>query len=165
MIIGLDLAPNATGACILDGDGKLVYWETISSPLMLNVYRRIQYTAGYIDVICRAFDLTEAAIEDYAHAAHARGEASIREQGGVIRNRLIELGMPVFLYNISTIKKFATGDSRAGKDEMFAEFRKVTRKRKDITEHVVDAFFIASVHYYNQNVIESKDRLVCRKIS
>lgn len=152
MIIGLDLAPNATGAVIIGGDGKFLYWETITSPSILNPYRRIQYTQGRIRTLVEVFKIKEAAIEDYAHAQHGRGDATVREQGGIIKNMLIEMRIKVFLYNISTIKKFAVGDGKADKDEMKEAFIKLTKKRKDITEHVIDAYFIAQIHYTNHRL-------------
>ncbi len=165
MIIGLDLAPNATGVAIIGGDGKFVYWETITSPLILNPYRRIQYSQGRIRTLVKVFRIKEAAIEDYAFAQHGQGDATVREHSGIIRNMLVEMGIKVFLYGISTIKKFAVGDGKAGKDDMQRAFIKLTRKRKDITEHVIDAYFIAQIHYTNYRLKLLGDELyTCTEI-
>ena len=149
MIIGLDLAPNATGVAIIGGDGKFLYWETIQSPLILNPYRRIQYSQGRIRTLVKVFKIKEAAIEDYAFAQHGQGDATVREHSGIIRNMLVGMGIKVFLYGISTIKKFAVGDGKADKGDMMQAFIKLTKKRRDITEHVVDAYFIAQIHFTN----------------
>ncbi len=165
MIIGLDLAPNFTGVAIIGGDGKFLYWETISSPLILNPYRRIQYSQGRIKTLVKVFRIKEAAIEDYAHTQHGKGDATVREHGGIIRNMLVEMRIKVFLYSISTIKKFAVGDGRADKDEMQKAFIKLTKKRKDITEHVIDAYFIAQIHYTNYRLkLLGEELYTCKEI-
>ena len=149
MIIGLDLAPNATGVAIIGGDGEFIYWETIVAPSVLNPSRRIQYSLGRVRVLVEVFGIKEAAIEDYAFAQHGKGDATVREHGGIIRNMLLERGIKIFLYGISTIKKFATGSGGADKGAMNESFIKLCKKRKDKTEHVVDAYFLAQIHFTN----------------
>lgn len=138
-----------------------LHWGTISPPLALSPLKRIQYTAGMLRVLCRVYGINQAAIEDYAHKLRSSSVTPIREQGGAIKQMLIDEDIELFVYNISVIKKFATGFGGASKADMAATFismshternklfNRMTRRRQVLTEHEIDAWFIGRLHYDN----------------
>lgn len=58
-------------------------------------------------------------IEDYAHG-RATSSSTLGELGGVLRHELWLRDAPYVLVVSSTVKKHATGDGRASKDDMVA---------------------------------------------
>jgi len=162
VVMSLDLGPNHTGFMIFWGEERIAEFGTLLPQLSLSMPKRIQYTTGILNVLCRVYGVHEVAIEDYAHKLRSASVTCIREQGGAIKNMLIESGIKVFIYNVSVIKKFATGLGRATKKDMARSFdiigkegkritfrREARRKQSLFTEDEIDAWFIGQLHYDN----------------
>lgn len=162
VVISLDLGPNHTGFCIFAGEDRLVHFGTILPPLDLSVVRRCQYTVGILRMLCQVYDVQEAALEDYAHKLRSAAVTSLREQGGAIKQAMIDGNIKIYIYNVSVIKKFATGFGRAQKGDMARTLRKMkepmsrdkvfrltTHLRRVVSEDVVDAWFIGKLHFDN----------------
>lgn len=162
VVISLDLGPNHTGFCIFEGEDSLAHFGTILPPKTLTKQKRIQYTVGILKVMCDVYGVQEAAIEDYAHKLRSSSVTFIREQGGAIKQMLLENKIKLDLYNISVIKKFATGGGGAAKKDMAKvlksmadgpsreqAFRLTTKLRREVSEDVVDAWFIGRLHFDN----------------
>lgn len=165
-IIGLDLSPNNTGFVVLDGEASILHYGTLSPPSGLPQARRIWYSVGMISVISQVYSVQEAAVEDYAYQLRGAGNAFLIEHAGAVKQALLMLEIRVVRYNISTIKKFATGFGQADKIKMaealdFSEkvrlFRTGTGLRRKLTEHEIDAFFIARLHLENKKQVQAGD--------
>lgn len=164
------MSPNATGFVVFGGEDTVLYFGTISPPSNLTTNRRIAYTVGVLNVIIRAYDVRNAVLEDYAHRLRSSATSAIREQGGAVKQMLLMSDVKIHIYNISTIKKFATGFGAATKMQMKVAFdrmtladknsifRSVTKKRTDLTEHEIDAWFIGRLHYDNLRKFSGEDK-------
>ncbi len=160
-IIALDLSPNNTGFMIFGGESSILHYGTLSPPPSLSRAKRIFYTKEILRVMCEVFNVREAAIEDYAYHLRSSATTFLREQGGAVKQMLLEKEVKVYKYNISVIKKFATGFGGASKSEMAAVlgdisddeklqlFKRASRLRRKLTSDEVDAFFIGRLHYDN----------------
>lgn len=148
-VIGLDLSLDATGLVVFQSPQDPVYWATIEPPACLLPIDRIRYTGGVVRLVAGIFRVTEAAIEDYAYSLLGRSNATshLSENAGVVKAALLDMGIAVHIYSISAIKSYATGSGQASKEMMAAAFKKMTRKTKDVSEHVIDAYWIGQCHY------------------
>ena len=146
--MGLDLSLNATGVAIIDNTGRLLYWTTVEPPDVLNTLGRIRMTCGYIETICKVFGVKVAAIEDYAYSLFGRGHSTsaLVENAGAIKQVLISHDVDINVYSITAIKAFATDYGKASKGDMLTAFKQINSSRKGVTEHVVDATWVAMLH-------------------
>lgn len=116
-IFGLDLSTKRVG--FADADGRVF---SISGHAGADdPYRRLHELSREIE---RAFRLRPpfpdlVAIEEYALGAPGRiSLVRLGEIGGIVRTRLFELDVPFVLVGPSKLKRFATGNGNASKEQM-----------------------------------------------
>jgi len=148
-LLSIDLAPTASGVCVFGGEDRVLHLDTILPPKALSVMGRQRYTVAVLRLLCELFEVSEVALEDYAHKLRSSAVTAIREQGGAVKQVLIDAGARIYLYNVSVIKQFATGHGGANTEAMLKAFRRTSRLRRTVTEHEVDAWFIGRLHYDN----------------
>ena len=147
--MSLDIALRNTGVCVFRAEDELVYWTTVSPPAGLtHPVKRIAYNAGVIGTIAAVFDVKEVAFEDYAYAAGGKGGTNLHENTGAIKQEMNNLNIRLFPYGIQVVRKWAVGHGDLSRDSISIAFAKQARKRKDVTEHVQDAFFIGLYHFH-----------------
>ena len=112
-MISLDLGPNHTGFVVFWGEDRVADFGTILPQKMLPMSKRIQYTVGILRTLCQVYGIQEAAIEDYAHKLRSSSVTSLREQGCAIKQMLLEEGVTLFIYNISTISPIRPSSSQS----------------------------------------------------
>lgn len=62
------------------------------------------------------------AIEGYAFGSHAGSVHQIAENAAVLKHKIYTRGIPIEVYNPSTVKKWYSGKGNAKKDELYAVF-------------------------------------------
>lgn len=118
-VFGLDLSTSRVG--IADAAGEVLSLKATAKAD--DPYRRLHELGREIERVFRlrppAPDLV--VVEDYSLASPGP-LASIRlgEIGGLVRTRLWELDYPMALVRPSTLKRFATGNGNATKEQMIA---------------------------------------------
>ena len=85
IIVSLDLAPRASGVTVFSAEDELIYWDTILPPIDLSRPKRIGYSVDVLMAICKAFEVKEAAIEDYAFGAGGTGTDGRGAQRAICR--------------------------------------------------------------------------------
>jgi Holliday junction resolvasome RuvABC endonuclease subunit len=109
-VVGLDLGLTATGYASLQGSGTV-------GPKLRGV-QRLSWFYAWVERFARA-DLV--VIEDYAFHGHMAHSHELGELGGVIRLRLLQLGVTFVAIVPSSLKLYATGKGNAKKEAVLAE--------------------------------------------
>lgn len=161
LIAAFDLSLNSSGVCILDLDkGTPVHYESVSSGL--EGIERLSYNySRYLNIFSTYRDIEYVAFEEQntqmRYSYSAGSILKIAENVGVwelafyhslpyLRDTSLVLGVPA-----QDIKKFATGNGKATKEEMIAAVNgnHIKSIRRDIPEHsvndVADAYHLAKL--------------------
>lgn len=115
-VLALDLSLAATGVCLPDGTCR-----TIHTPKTLPLHERIAITRDRI--ACRVIAHKPALVVIEAVFANPKMLGTVIKLAklhGAIRDRLIELDMPVVEITPAGLKHWATGTGNADKDRMVA---------------------------------------------
>lgn len=146
-VIGLDLSIAGTGICVPHADLGWRAWTIRLDPNIgdhrLGIIRR--------SVRTHLPGIDFAVIEDLPrNAMNAAPSAMVQ---GVIRDELIDHGIPYVLVVPATLKAFATGNGKADKKLMVAEMKEATGRRPD-THNAADAFWLyaAGMDYVGEAV-------------
>lgn len=108
-MLGLDLAIEKTGVCLPDGT---TFTSRGQSKDMRLVRLRDEIEESVLE-----HDITHAIIEDLPK--NAQGAGITGRAQGVAREVLTRLDVPIVTVVAATLKKFATNNGRATKDEMW----------------------------------------------
>lgn len=161
LILSADLSLNSSGIVIMDLDkGTPIHYEAISSDLdnierlNYNYNRYLNLFCNYKDISCISF---EAQNQQMRFSYQAGSLLAIAENVGVWK-KAIHDGIPylntppiVFTIPAQDIKKFATGNGNAEKEDMIAAVNgnHIKSIRKNIPEHsvndVADAYHLAKM--------------------
>lgn len=116
-VIGLDLSLTCSGVALTDGSTRSIRPHCGPD----HPARRLNEIIGRLDGCLRHGHPTIAIIEGYNPGGH-QGFTACRlgELGGAVRLRLFELGIAYFEVAPAQLKKYATGNGGASKDEMVA---------------------------------------------
>lgn len=132
-IIGIDPSITATGIC--DVNGNL----TVAGGMAHMGDKRLPLIADAVQEVAQAGRAELAVIEFLPQHMMAAGVTGMVQ--GVIRARLMTIGVPYVLVTPSTLKKFATGKGNADKPDMrMAMFK---RSGQDVrSDDMVDAWWL-----------------------
>ena len=138
-IIGLDLSLTCTGYCLLDANN----FTTGRIKTKLKDIDRLIYIVDNIREIIYAPPThhTLAVIEGYSYASNSNTAYQIGELGGAIRVLLFQNNIDFIIIAPKSLKKFATGNGNAKKNDMLNAFMNKHGHIKDHNE--VDAYFLA----------------------
>lgn len=112
-IMGLDLSLTAPGYATKHGAG------VITGAKKLLGAERLEFYHDYIKQFVAVNIIDFIVMEGYAFASKFQREA-LGELGGVVKLGLQQLAVPYVLVAPGTLKKYATGQGNATKDEMLA---------------------------------------------
>lgn len=143
-VVGIDLALTKTGVAHPDGGLETIRPGGYG-------YGRHWTVASRILAICHGADVV--VLEDYApHGRGVNALIAVAEVGGIVRAMLHKAGIPVALVRPSTLKRYATGNGRATKDEVLSAARTERRTLDDVgpddphrfpaTNDEADAYFL-----------------------
>lgn len=149
-VVGLDLSLTAIGIADERGTGVISH-KIRSNATDEDRCERLHSLASQVDVATRGCDLV--VIEGYAfgrpNQAHQLGEL-----GGLVKTVLWRRGRKFFLMPPAKVKKFATNNGGAAKEQVLAA---AVRMASEIeTTHEADAYFLRMMalgHYLNGDVI------------
>ena len=174
IVAGVDWSISCPAMTIMDGDSAIAIYsvnQRVSKdgmPLKIgdltlfpkakfdnNQQRFDELTENFVIAILR-HKVEAVCIEDYAFAGNGR-ITDIAECVGVLKHKLYQLGITVFPFSPSEIKKFATGKGNADKNMMYDSFIKerpeldftgplnlsITTKIPSPIQDIVDAYWIA----------------------
>jgi len=126
--LGIDQSYTCTGIVVIV-DGEVVHKATFASPKALTIYQRANYLAKTILTEAEFHKPDTIGIEGLAFGM--RGDAT-RDLAGlqfVIMDKLqFEGGYKVDVVAPNAVKKFATGNGRAKKQELFESLPEKTQK-------------------------------------
>lgn len=127
-VIGIDQSYSSTGLVLLE-DGELKEFHIIRSPKALSIYERAEFLANAILMHANNFEPDIVGIEGLAFGM--RGDAT-RDLAGlqfVIVNKLMfEGNFAVDVVAPNAVKKHATGNGRAKKEELYEALPQNTQK-------------------------------------
>lgn len=176
-----DVSPNHCGAVEVDTDTGRMTWHSFVTdkptaagkcgdafllPTMDKVHKNVKSVARLLQLehVFAAWTARACggiAIEDYAHAA-PQGAHYVGEAGGLARSSVVRASIPMRLYNVGSIKKFATGNGRAEKRDMIAAARKAGAEFDYVAvvnEDLSDAFALAQLFMVETWIREGKIKL------
>lgn len=139
-VVGLDLSTKRIGFAAADGELLSISGHAGAS----DPYRRLHELQR--DLV-RAFQLRPprpdlVVVEDYALAAPGRiALVRLGEIGGIVRTWLFEQDLPVVFVTPSSVKRFATGNGNAKKEQMIARAIELGA-RGNVNDDEADAFHL-----------------------
>ncbi len=127
-IIGIDQSYSCTGICVFE-DGELIHSEVLKTTKDIDKFERASIIAEYILSTAVFNEPDCVGIEGLAFGM--RGDAT-RDLAGLqfcIINKLrFEGNFKVEIIAPNAVKKFATGDGRAKKEELYEALPQITQK-------------------------------------
>lgn len=154
-VVGLDLSLTSTG--VSDGITGYAYQTTGDAPTEARMWALMDRVEGFVTCPAgwtRTRTRADAVVIEGA-AFGAKGDAVDQLAGlrWIVRTRLYSLGIPFAVVTPSALKKYTTGDGRAGKPEMVRALN--TRHGIDLTVHkvkegrydIADAYALAAMGY------------------
>ena len=178
IVLGIDPSLNGAGFLRMQGNNILDFWfftDTIKIdkefPYNANLNRakgseRLNTIYEFYQAVLHSKHIDYVAIEDYAYGAKSNSIFQIGGLGEMLRLQTYRAGIPYRDYEISKIKKYATGVGNAEKSQMVLEAYKeagfdVSKYGKS-GEDLADAYWIAKM--LSDEVIIHKDKNYLKKI-
>lgn len=155
--IGIDQSLNNVGVCILNTKADVIDLMTVKPKLLddKDEIDRLIFIRNSIYELIKLYKTIQFTIEGYAYdkdyQAHQLGEI-----GGVLRVLFREQQQPFLVVSPVSLKKFATGNYKASKQEMMDKAKEEGLDIKD--DHQADAYFLAKVAYLFKNENSAKTR-------
>lgn len=118
-VVGLDLSLRHTGIAYADGSTATVVTAAERGTQRLAILR--QAVRDALDVAELLPDLV--VVEGYSYQSRGRALYGLGELGGVVRLLLHDVGVPWAVAAPCTLKKYATGDHQASKEDMVGAAR------------------------------------------
>jgi crossover junction endodeoxyribonuclease RuvC len=137
--LGIDQSLNATGICRMDDVGSVVALATVNPGDAKDGARLILVKRAIAAI---ASEIEFAALEGYSYDSVGR-VFELGEIGGVVKVLLIESNIPYVVVPPSMLKKFATGNSSASKEDMVDTAKE--RGCMTTDDNQADAFFLACI--------------------
>ena len=149
-VIGIDQSSTNTGVVIMSVTGEYLYAYLIQPPKKLNFEERVLYTHKIIMEIIEDIknDLVAVGLEGVA--IFSKGKV-VQLAGllGLLKYSIMNLNYKTFEFPPSSVKKFATTNGRANKDDMIEALpENVKLDFQDISdrlEDLADAYHIAKM--------------------
>ena len=118
---GVDLSYTGTGFVIINSECTVLEHSRITTDTGRTDYERIEMIWSVISATIAPHTPCTITIENYAHGGPQLAKAV--RLGEIFRNGLDQLGMSWSNVAPSTLKKFATGNGRASKEQMIEAAR------------------------------------------
>jgi Holliday junction resolvasome RuvABC endonuclease subunit len=137
--LGVDQSLNATGLCRLDAAGDLLTSATVTTDDRKDG-TRLLFIRTAVDTMLTGVSFV--AMEGYSYGSTGR-VFELGEVGGVIKALLAERGIPYVVVPPVLVKKFATGNAFARKEDMLLAAQ--ARGCAFVDDNQADAFFLAHI--------------------
>lgn len=116
--IGIDASSKSTGICILDDMGRLVKLYTIQPSKKLTEMERLLCIRDALrDILTTYTAVTSGAIEGYSYGSIHKA-FTLAEIAGTIKVVLADAGVETLIVAPKQLKKFATGNASASKQDV-----------------------------------------------
>lgn len=120
--VGLDFSLTSTGIAAVSNIGNTIDTRAVASTARDGTLRErlSKITESFLDILLNAGDVRVVAMEDINVGTNINSTIQLSMVSGAIHHIINTLAPDAYILycNVSTIKKFATGQSRATKDEM-----------------------------------------------
>lgn len=145
--IGIDQSYTSTGIVIIDGIDQLIDYKIITSDKSKSIHQRAHDIAEKIMFKIEQYNDVYIAIEGLAYGMRGNATRDLAGLQFVIMDNLLDYNVKIV--TPTELKKFATGNGRASKDEMIAKlpeyilniFNKI-KKSKGLAD-LADAYHLA----------------------
>lgn len=137
--LGIDQSLNATGVCRVNAEGSVVAVATVDPKGARDGDRLLLVKHA---VASMATEIRFAALEGYSYDSVGR-VFELGEIGGVIKVLLHESNIEYVVVPPAMLKKFATGNASASKEDMLDAATQCGCKAVD--DNQADAFFLARI--------------------
>lgn len=139
-VLGVDASLNGTGLCWGDEplDARSIVFKGRKGDAKGD--QRLVEIGRTLSLILDREPFDGVLMEDCP--PYGAGSASLQAVHGVIRYVVAERGVPLYLLSPSPLKKFATGNGKASKDEMRAA---MPFERPSWDDNAVDAWWLREV--------------------
>jgi Holliday junction resolvasome RuvABC endonuclease subunit len=115
-VVGLDLSLRHTAIATTDGKVHVIEGAAVRDDDPQGAMDRLEYVCTQITNIIYAGPPPElAVIEGYSFGSSTKGVRAMAELGGCVRRGLWRLAVPYLEVPPTTLKKYATGNGKAGK--------------------------------------------------
>lgn len=142
-IIGIDLSLTSTGIAIWDAGWDMT---TTIKPGALRGVHRLDFIKGAVEHY--AYRSHIAVIEGYSYGSRNSRQHSIGEAGGLVRHSLWAQNITTVEVPPKTLKKFATGNGNASKQDMIEAAAE--KFNAEVSSDEADAMWLVAVgitHY------------------
>lgn len=140
MFLGIDQSLNATGLCRLDKDGRVERHQTVDPGRLRDVARLAYVKQSLVPLLSPG--VLFVAMEGYSYNSVGR-VFELGEVGGVVRLLVHEHGLSYVVIPPVSLKKFATGNPSAEKEDMVEAAKRAGFDASD--DNQADAFFLSQI--------------------
>jgi Holliday junction resolvasome RuvABC endonuclease subunit len=134
-ILALDLSITATGVCLADGTTHTIKTNPKHGD------RRLQFIADRIGISLDSNDCDLVVMEEAPPGLKGPAIKAIHMVHGAVRLKLLDSGTPYAVINPTTLKAYATGNTRADKTAMaMAAYKRTSLEFPD--DNQCDAFWL-----------------------
>ena len=120
MYMGVDQSYTSTGVVILDDDNEIIFTTTIHSNKNKDIYDRAAHVASMIRSVASDHLISEVFLEGLSFGSTGNVTRNLAGLQFLIIDYLKREDIEYTIIAPPTLKKFATGNGRAKKDEMLA---------------------------------------------
>ena len=138
--LGIDQSLTATGLCLLAADGSVETLETVD-PEKRRGPSRLAFVKTRTEALLER-RVIFVAMEGYSYNSTGR-VFQLGEVGGVLQLLVHEHRVPLATVAPAALKKFATGNPSAAKEDMVTAAKAAGAKAQD--DNQADAFFLAQI--------------------
>ena len=155
--LGIDLSLNRSGFTILTNSGELDEVGVVDvGKERLFGERRLAYIFARFSALINSRNYSAIGIEGYSFGARGSMVFSIGEAGGIVKlllhNNYRKNSVPYYVFQPTTIKKYATSKGNAKKSHILKSVYKMWEFDTD-DEDVADSYAVAKLtwaHYHHQ---------------
>lgn len=151
IVIGFDTSLRSTGIGVVSALGashKVLHYAPIRVPQSRSMSQALQMLNDEVVRILETYHPTEAALETVFYAKNARTAMILCHARGVVVMNCARLGIPIYEYSPSEIKRAVTGSGAAEKTQVQAMVSRILALPPPIQNDAADALAIALTHLH-----------------
>ena len=170
-VVGIDPGISHTGFGIVDTDGRgrlaHITSGSISTSAKTPFVERLSKIHMELEKVFREFEPHHMAVEQVFFAKNARSALLLGQARGVTLLSASLVGIPVYEYAATEIKKAVCRYGQAGKQQVSEMVKTLLRIDKKLPSHAFDALAVCICHTHcyqtSQATKASLSRAACRK--
>jgi crossover junction endodeoxyribonuclease RuvC len=168
-VVGIDPGISDTGFGIVDTDerGRLTHvtYGTIRTSAKAPFVERLSKIHTELETLFRKFQPHHMAVEQVFFARNARSALMLGQARGVTLLSAALVGIPVYEYAATEIKKSVCRYGQAGKQQVSAMVKALLGIEQRLPSHAADALAVCICHAHCYRTAEATSRSLSRAVA